>query len=283
MAPTTQNNLAKNKTPAATQQTPSSAQRQPGHAKGAQGYSTPDCVELVKAVRYFLPLGSQEWAKVQERYNSVYASKNNQAIHKPDSIRNKFCVLVNQCKPAHNPHIDPHIRDAKDTQNDGVGAPVAISIANSEDVQDVEMDDLQLSGRNNNQRATNNDDSQSLESNNKNGSGENDEGDGLHFTDPISSSPNDTSQTSSNIKSPDSAVPRHFSAFAPNSRPSNIGPHRNSSWKSSVTNSPMKAPNCVGSQSASSGGTARKPGLDGCIQVYIGCGHLIQTWAHATE
>jgi hypothetical protein len=29
--------------------------------------------------------------------------------------------------------------------------------------------------------------------------------------------------------------------------------------------------------------TARKSGLDGCIQVYIGCGHPIQTWARATK
>jgi hypothetical protein len=135
---------------------------------------------------------------------------------------------------------------------------VAISIANSEDAQEVEMDDLQLSGRNNNQRATNDDDSQSLERNDNNGSEDNDKEDGLFFPDPISFSPNDTSQTSSNIKLPDSAVPRHFSAFAPNSCPSNLGPHRNSSRKSSVSNSPMKAPNRVGSQSASSGGLHNK-------------------------
>jgi hypothetical protein len=29
--------------------------------------------------------------------------------------------------------------------------------------------------------------------------------------------------------------------------------------------------------------TARKAGSDGRIQVYIGCGHPIQTWARATE
>jgi hypothetical protein len=29
--------------------------------------------------------------------------------------------------------------------------------------------------------------------------------------------------------------------------------------------------------------TAKKPGSDGCIRVYIGCGHPIQTWARATE
>jgi hypothetical protein len=28
--------------------------------------------------------------------------------------------------------------------------------------------------------------------------------------------------------------------------------------------------------------TARKSGSDGCIRVFIGCGHPIQTWAHAT-
>ncbi|PLW09996.1 hypothetical protein PCANC_19779 [Puccinia coronata f. sp. avenae] len=30
-------------------------------------------------------------------------------------------------------------------------------------------------------------------------------------------------------------------------------------------------------------GTVRKSGLDGCIRVYIGCGHPIQTWARATD
>jgi hypothetical protein len=29
--------------------------------------------------------------------------------------------------------------------------------------------------------------------------------------------------------------------------------------------------------------TARKAGSDGCIQVLIGCGHPIQTWARATK
>jgi hypothetical protein len=116
MAPTTQNNSAKKKTPAAMQQAPSSTQRQPACAKGAQGDSTMDCVELVKVVKYFLPLGSQEWAKVQERYNSIYVPKNNQAMRKPDSIQNKFRALVNQFKPMGNPHCELHIRDAKETQ-----------------------------------------------------------------------------------------------------------------------------------------------------------------------
>ena len=137
MAPTTQNNSAKNKTPAATQQAPSCTQRQPGCAKGAQGYSTPDCVELVKAVRYFLTLGSQEWAKVQERYNTVYASKNNRAIHEPDSIQNKFRALVNQFKPTGNPNCDPHSRDAKETQKliDNCASVLAL---NNQDIEDEE-------------------------------------------------------------------------------------------------------------------------------------------------
>jgi hypothetical protein len=29
--------------------------------------------------------------------------------------------------------------------------------------------------------------------------------------------------------------------------------------------------------------TSRKVGSDGCIQVFIGCGHPIQTWARTTE
>jgi hypothetical protein len=115
-SPTTQNNSEKKKTPAATQEAPSITHRKPGHAKSAQGYSTADWVKLVKVVKYFLPLGSQEWAKVQERYNSVYASKNNQAMRKPDSIQNKFRALVNQFMPMGNPHCELHIRDAKETQ-----------------------------------------------------------------------------------------------------------------------------------------------------------------------
>jgi hypothetical protein len=68
-----------------------------------------------------------------------------------------------------------------------------MSIADSEDAQDVDMDDLQLPCWNNNQRATNDDDSQSLENNDKNNSKDNDKEDGLCFPDPISFPPNDTS------------------------------------------------------------------------------------------
>jgi hypothetical protein len=94
-------------------------------------------VELVKAVRYFLPLGSQKWAKVQERYNSVYASKNNQAICEPDSIRNKFRALVNHFKPTGNPHIDPHIREAKDTQK-LIENHASVLALNDQDIEDEE-------------------------------------------------------------------------------------------------------------------------------------------------
>jgi hypothetical protein len=114
MALATQNK-SKNKTPAATNQTASSTQRRPGRAKGSQGYSTPDSEALVAAVKEILPLGSQEWLKVQEIY-SVYASENNRAIREPESIRNKFRALVNQYKPTGNPNCERHIRDAKDVQ-----------------------------------------------------------------------------------------------------------------------------------------------------------------------
>jgi hypothetical protein len=95
-------------------------------------------VELVKAVKYFLPLGSQEWAKVQERYNSVYALKNNQAMREPDSIQNKFHALVNQFKPTGNPNCDPHIRDAKETQK-LINNCASVLALNNQDIEDEEL------------------------------------------------------------------------------------------------------------------------------------------------
>ena len=37
-------------------------------------------------------------------------------MHKPDSIQNKLRALVNQFQPTGNPHCDPHICEAKETQ-----------------------------------------------------------------------------------------------------------------------------------------------------------------------
>jgi hypothetical protein len=70
----------KRKTPYMTQEpilANSSAPSQccPGCAKGCQGYSTTNCKEFNKAVKAFLPLGSQEWDRVHEQYKS-YAKEN---------------------------------------------------------------------------------------------------------------------------------------------------------------------------------------------------------------
>jgi hypothetical protein len=143
--------------------------------------------------------------------------------------------------------------------SNGVGAPVAMSIANSEDnAQDLNMDDLQCSGwtDTNTKMVANNDDSKSSDN-------DKDE-EGLKLLAPISF-PNIPYQrtpqtTSPNLASPsDSAVPSHFSAFAPKSRTSQIGPHRNtSSHKSRATSSPIKAPCHVGCRSASGGSIKEK-------------------------
>jgi hypothetical protein len=121
--------------------------------------------------------------------------------------------------------------------SNGVGAPVAMSIADSEDAQDIGMDDSQLSGWKNTQTAANNDDSKSSE--NKD---DNEKEEGLCYPDPISFPPKGTSQSTSHTKLPDSVVPHHFSAVEQNSLPSKVGPHQTSSaQKSEMSNSPMKA------------------------------------------
>jgi hypothetical protein len=130
-----------------------------------------------------------------------------------------------------------------------------MSIANSEDnAQDLNMDDSQCSGwtDTNTKMVADNDDSKSSDN-------DKDEG-GLKLPAPISfpdiPSQRTSQTTSPNLASPlDSAVPSHFSAFAPKSHTSQIGPHLNtSSHKSRATSSPIKAPSRVGGQSASGGG-----------------------------
>ncbi|PLW18272.1 hypothetical protein PCASD_16074 [Puccinia coronata f. sp. avenae] len=118
----------KQSTPASTQQTQASAtprtqtpapsdnsQRRPGRAKGSQGYSTEDCMALVEAVKEHLPLGSQEWGYVLERYNT-YANDNKRAIREQDSIKYKFQALVKHAKPTGDPNCPSHVREAKLTQ-----------------------------------------------------------------------------------------------------------------------------------------------------------------------
>ncbi|PLW12676.1 hypothetical protein PCASD_04432 [Puccinia coronata f. sp. avenae] len=117
-----------------------------------------------------------------------------------------------------------------------------MSVADSEDAQDIGMDDFQLSGWKNTQMDANNNDSKSSENKDDNDSKDNDNKEGLCYPDPISFPPNGTSQSTSHSKLPDSGVPHHFSAFAQNLRPSKVCPHWTSSaQKSATSNSPMKA------------------------------------------
>ena len=107
-------------TPASTQRNqtlpPSeNSQRRPGRAKGSQGYSAEDCTALFKVVKSVLPLGSQEWGYVLERYN-LYATSNNRAIREQDSIKLKFQALVKHTKPTGDPDCPSHVREAKLTQ-----------------------------------------------------------------------------------------------------------------------------------------------------------------------
>jgi hypothetical protein len=129
-----------------------------------------------------------------------------------------------------------------------------MSVADSEDAQDIGMDDLQLSGLKRTQTATNHDDSKRSENKDDNDSKDSDNEEGLCYPDQISFPPKGTSQSTSHTKLPDSVVPHHFSAFAQNLHPSKVGPHQTSSARKSATpNSPMKASTRVGSQLASGG------------------------------
>jgi hypothetical protein len=97
--------------------TPNTAQRRPGRAKGSQGYSIPDLLALVEAVRAFLPLGAQEWERVQQRYNSQYAEVEGRDIRELNSLKTKFQALVTHPKKTGDPDCPKHVCDAKATQN----------------------------------------------------------------------------------------------------------------------------------------------------------------------
>ena len=88
------------------------SQRRPDHAKGSQGYSSKECTALVEAVKSFLPLGSQEWGYVLERYNT-YAAGNNHAIQDVDLIKLKFQALVKHTKSTGDPGCPVHVQEAK--------------------------------------------------------------------------------------------------------------------------------------------------------------------------
>ena len=66
-------------------------------------------------MKAILPLGSQEWAHVQDRYND-YAAANNRAPRDLDPLKMKFRALVNHAKPTGDPDCPSYVRDAKATQ-----------------------------------------------------------------------------------------------------------------------------------------------------------------------
>jgi hypothetical protein len=69
----------------------------------------------VDAVKSFLPLGNQEWARFVDQYNQ-YATENGQANRELDPLKLKFRALVNSTKPTGDPNIPPHVQAAKETQ-----------------------------------------------------------------------------------------------------------------------------------------------------------------------
>ncbi|PLW15586.1 hypothetical protein PCASD_21781 [Puccinia coronata f. sp. avenae] len=86
-----------------------------GRTPGCQGYSISDCEALIAAVKQVLPLGSQEWSKVQDIYN-VYARENGRQLQESDPLKPKFKTLWDVKKPTGNPHIAEYIRDAKEVE-----------------------------------------------------------------------------------------------------------------------------------------------------------------------
>ncbi|PLW47042.1 hypothetical protein PCASD_03912 [Puccinia coronata f. sp. avenae] len=240
--------------PASTQNPP---QRRPGRAKGSQGYSTPDCVALVDAVKSVLPLGNQEWARVADIYNE-YAAENGRASRELDPLKLKFRALVNSPKPTGDPDCKAHIRAAKETQREmdkrahvlalndvesddeenGFGAPIPMSL----DDQESQAIDTRLSGwsdtQHRNDEATDND----TETNND---------DDEHLPAPLLLSPG----MGNRPQIPQSASPLATSSFSPFARQSvtsQVGPHRSVPASRSSTHSPIKGPTRSSQQSVSS-------------------------------
>jgi hypothetical protein len=117
---TPQKKKNKRKTPYPTQEPISAnsgapSQHCPSRAKGCQGYSTTDCKELNKAVKAFLPLGSQEWDHVHEQYKS-YSEANRRDSRELNSLKIKLRALVNFLKPTGNPKCPETVCEAKRIQ-----------------------------------------------------------------------------------------------------------------------------------------------------------------------
>ncbi|KAA1064732.1 hypothetical protein PGT21_012824 [Puccinia graminis f. sp. tritici] len=84
-----------------------------GCAPGSQGYLQADCKALNHCVRQILPLGSQEWSKVQALYNQ-WAIANDQSERKADPLKTKFRTMVHVRKPTGKTVCPPGICEAKE-------------------------------------------------------------------------------------------------------------------------------------------------------------------------
>jgi hypothetical protein len=108
-------------TPASNQSNPSTrsatatASKRPGRQKGSLGYTTPDCLALVNAVKMYLPLGSQEWGYVQVEFNK-YAQETGRPTREVEALKLKFRALANQTKPTGDADCPVYVREAKATQ-----------------------------------------------------------------------------------------------------------------------------------------------------------------------
>ena len=63
-------------------------------------------------MRKILPLGSQEWSKVQDIYNQ-YATENGCSTREIDPLKIKFRNLVDAKKPTGETICPPWVREAK--------------------------------------------------------------------------------------------------------------------------------------------------------------------------
>ncbi|EFP81903.1 uncharacterized protein PGTG_08152 [Puccinia graminis f. sp. tritici CRL 75-36-700-3] len=91
------------------------ASKRPGRQKGSLGYTTPDCLALVDAVKMCLPLGSQEWGYVQVEFNK-YAQESGRPTREAEALKLKFRALANQTKPTGDADCPSYVREAKAAQ-----------------------------------------------------------------------------------------------------------------------------------------------------------------------
>ncbi|PLW21925.1 hypothetical protein PCASD_12860 [Puccinia coronata f. sp. avenae] len=202
-------------TSASVSATPDTAQSRPGCAKGSQGYSIPDLLALVEAVQAFLPLGAQEWERVQQRYNSQYAKVEGRDIRELNSLKTKFRALVTHPKKTGDPDCPKHLCDAKATQNAMDARAHVIACNDPEDEEDE--DEVEITGQNAEdelpEEDNSNHDDEQLPS-------------PLNFSDDDGNQPASQSHQSAPKDSIEKTVPSTFSAFGGHPRVSQSGSHR---------------------------------------------------------